>query len=137
MKHQDQEAGPNSGGPYSVKTCKKAVSGSLKAEDIQEVHFRCVKKLLRTESLSAEYKSLPHPTFEGAGGDKIKIPFSALSRQWPEENFFSLMKISSVLRRFSISKLTEFMHQHLKKLITRIQRDHHPASVMVLLGSVV
>ena len=65
------------------------------------------------------------------------MPFLTLCRQWLEENFFSQMKISSVLRRFSISKLTEFMPRHLEKLMTRIQRDHHPASVMVLLGSVV
>ena len=35
--------------------------------------------------------------------------------------FFSQMKISSILRRFSISKLTEFMPRHLEKLMTRLQ----------------
>ena len=49
------------------------------------------------------------------------MPFSTLCRQWQEENFFSQMKISSLLRRFSISKLTEFMPQHLEKLMTWLQ----------------
>ena len=121
MQYQDQEAGPNSGGPYSVKYCEKAVSGSLRAEDIQDVNLQCVKKWPRTESLLVEYKSLPHPASEGAEGNKINIPFSTLHRQWPQENFFSQMKISSILRRFSIGKLTEFMPQQLEKLVTRLQ----------------
>ena len=39
---------------------------------------------------------LPHPGSEGAEGDKIKMPFSTLRGQWPEENFFSQMKTSSI-----------------------------------------
>ena len=96
-----------------------------------------VKKWPRTESLN---KSLPHPVSEGAEGDKNKMPFSVLCRQWPEENFFKQMKISSILRKFSISILTELMPQYLEKLVTRaprVQRDHHPASVTVLFGSVI
>ena len=92
MQHQGQEAGSSSGGLYSVKSCEKAVSDSSRAEHIQDVHVRCVKKWPGTESLSVEYRSLLHPASKGA-----------------EENFFSQMKISSLLRRFSISKLTDFM----------------------------
>ena len=121
MQHQDQGADSNSGGPYSVKSCKKTVSGSLRAEHIQDVQVQRVKNWPRTESLSAEYKSLPHPASEGTEGNKIKMSFSELRRQWPEKNFFSQMKISSILRKFSISKLTEFMPQHLEKLMTRLQ----------------
>ena len=64
-QYQDQEAGSKSGGLYSVKSYEKAVSDSSKAEHIQDVHVRCVKKWAGTESLSAEYRSLPHPA--GAG----------------------------------------------------------------------
>ena len=44
LQHQDQEAGSNIGGPYSVKFCEKAVSDSSRAEHIKDVHVRCVKK---------------------------------------------------------------------------------------------
>ena len=42
MQHEDQEAGLNSSGPYSVKSCEKAVSDSSRAEHIQDVHVWCV-----------------------------------------------------------------------------------------------
>ena len=38
----------------------------------------------------------------------------------PRGEFFSQMSRSSILRRFSIGKLTEFMPQHLEKLVTRL-----------------
>ena len=52
-----------------------------------------------------------------------------LHKQWPEENFFSQMEISSILRRFSIGKLTELMPQHRETHAEapRIQRKHHLA----------
>ena len=48
------------------------------------------------------------------------MPSSTLRKQWPDENF-SQMKISSTLRWFSIGKLTEFMPQHLEKLMTKLR----------------
>ena len=134
MQHQDQVAGSNSDGLYSVKSYEKVVSDSLRAEHIQDVHVRCIEKWPGTESLSTECRSLPHLVSDRAEGDKIKMLSSMLRKQWPEDNFFSQVKISPILRRFSISKLTEFMPQHLEKLVTRIQKDRHPASVMVWWG---
>ena len=61
------------------------------------------------------------------------MPSSVLCKQCPEKNIFT--DGSSILRRLSIGKLTEFMPQHLEKLMTRQQGpreiDHHPAAVMV------
>ena len=52
MLHQDQEAGSISGCPYLVKSCEKTVIDSSRAEHIQDINVRCVKKWPGTESFS-------------------------------------------------------------------------------------
>ena len=58
-QHQDQEAGWNSGGPYSVKFCDKAVSDSTKAEHVQDVHV-CVLRNDKHTGLKAYQQSAGH-----------------------------------------------------------------------------
>ena len=54
----------------------------------------------------------------------------------PKGEFFSKLSRSSILRRLSIGKLTEFMLNILRNLCkaTRIQRDQRPTSVMIWWG---
>ena len=134
MQHQDQEASSNSGSLYSVKSCEKAVSGRLTAEPIQDVHVQSVKKGPRTESLSAVYKSLPHPASEGAEGDKIKNAFFNITQTmargeflFTDENIFNIEEVFNQ----QIDRVYSSTSHETHDKTPRIQRDHHPASVVV------
>ena len=136
MQHQDQEAGSNSSDPYSVKSCEKAVIDSLRAEHIQDVHVWHFKKWPGTESLSVEYRSLPHLTSEGAESNKIKMPSSALCKQCPKENSFhrwvDLRYWGGFLLENLLSLCLNISRNFYKA--TRIQGDRHPPSVMIWWG---
>ena len=100
----DQEARPNSGSPYSVKSCeKKTVSGSLRAEHIQDAFFNITQTMTRGEFLFTDENIL---NIEEVFNQQINRVFALTSRETHDK-------------------------------VPRIQKDHHPASVMVLLESVV
>ena len=85
---------------------------------------------------SAWFENRPHltPSIHPVWNPKhvivqwVGIGTHTLHKQWSEENFFSQMKISSILRRFWISKFTDFMPQHLEKYMTRLERFRGPSS---------
>ena len=140
MQHHNKEAGSNNGGSYSVKSYEKAVSDSSRAEHIQDVHVQYVKKWPGTESLSAEYRSLPHPAPEGAEDNKIKMPSSTFMQTvargkfiFTDENIFNIEEVFNRQIDWVYASISRETHD----MSPRIQRDHHPSSVMVLLRSVI